>query len=561
MSLNVAQVHQAPTATGSTIQLKTNSTHTFAFADFGFSDTADGDAPLAVKIVSLPTGTGAGTLKLNGQPVVIGQNSTIAVGSIGLLTYVAGSTLANFTFTYQLQDNGLQSGGTGADLSATRHDDDEAGHARSAANAPPVGVPVAFSTPENTSRAPQTSDFGFTDPNNGGGDPPDHLKAVKITTLPNPSTVGAVLQGFGLTTPPATPIPANDITNGQLVFVPVSNVFGAASFTYQVQDDGGTDVIGTAGVDLDPTPRALNVTVQQVHVAPAGQNKSVNTNEGVTYAFKTTDFPIADADGDHLKSIIIDSLPAAGQLTINGFVVSLTGSNVVKTSDLGGGFLYKPAPGQTQNVNFRFHVQDDGLAQAGNLGLDTETAQHTMTIALTAVSNAPVTADTSKSTVAGTPIAFDKSDFPFSDPNDPAPGDAFQFLIITSTVGTGTLTYQGNNVPLNTPLPVSSLGQLIFTPAGTDIGSPYASFTFQVQDDGGTANGGVRLGPRHDDLTVDVTGGQRCARRHRQDDSDPGRHGLSVCRGRLRLLDDPPTFPPNQLALSSASRRLPGAAA
>ena len=33
----------------------------------------------------------------------------------------------------------------------------------------------------------------------------------------------------------------------------------------------------------------------------------------------------------------------------------------------------------------------------------------------------------------------------------------------------------------------------MFTPAANANGTAYASFTFQVQDDGGTANGGVDL--------------------------------------------------------------------
>src|SRR5207237_1115152 len=36
-------------------------------------------------------------------------------------------------------------------------------------------------------------------------------------------------------------------------------------------------------------------------------------------------------------------------------------------------------------------------------------------------------------------------------------------------------------------------------------GSPYTTFTFQVRDDGGTANGGVDLDPSANTMTVDVT--------------------------------------------------------
>ena len=45
----------------------------------------------------------------------------------------------------------------------------------------------------------------------------------------------------------------------------------------------------------------------------------------------------------------------------------------------------------------------------------------------------------------------------------------------------------------------------MFTPALNGSGTPYASFTFQVQDNGGTANGGVDLDPSANTLTINVT--------------------------------------------------------
>ena len=48
-------------------------------------------------------------------------------------------------------------------------------------------------------------------------------------------------------------------------------------------------------------------------------------------------------------------------------------------------------------------------------------------------------------------------------------------------------------------------GNLVFTPAANANGAAYASFTFQVQDDGGTANGGVDLDPSANTLTINVT--------------------------------------------------------
>ena len=48
-------------------------------------------------------------------------------------------------------------------------------------------------------------------------------------------------------------------------------------------------------------------------------------------------------------------------------------------------------------------------------------------------------------------------------------------------------------------------GLLKFTPAPGANGAPYAKFTFQVQDNGGTANGGGESDPTPKTITVNVT--------------------------------------------------------
>ena len=48
-------------------------------------------------------------------------------------------------------------------------------------------------------------------------------------------------------------------------------------------------------------------------------------------------------------------------------------------------------------------------------------------------------------------------------------------------------------------------GLLVFHPAANGNGTPYTSFTFQVQDNGGTANGGTDLDASPNTLTFNVT--------------------------------------------------------
>ena len=61
--------------------------------------------------------------------------------------------------------------------------------------------------------------------------------------------------------------------------------------------------------------------------------------------------------------------------------------------------------------------------------------------------------------------------------------------------GAGTLTMNGTNVVAGQFIAASdiSAGNFRYTSALNQSGAPATTFTFQVQDDGGTANGGVDL--------------------------------------------------------------------
>src|SRR5438034_847659 len=69
------------------------------------------------------------------------------------------------------------------------------------------------------------------------------------------------------------------------------------------------------------------------------------------------------------------------------------------------------------------------------------------------------------------------------------------------------LTLSGNAVTAGQFVSVADItaGNLKFTPAANANGTSYASFTFQVQDDGGTANGGSNLDPSPNIIAINVT--------------------------------------------------------
>ena len=109
-------------------------------------------------------------------------------------------------------------------------------------------------------------------------------------------------------------------------------------------------------------------------------------------------------------------------------------------------------------------------------------------------------------TLENTAYTFAASDFGFSDPNNSPPNN-FLAVKITTLPAAGTLTDNGVAVTAGQFIAVTDIsgGKLKFTPAANASGAAYASFTFQVEDDGGTANGGVDTDPSPKTMTVNVT--------------------------------------------------------
>jgi len=81
---------------------------------------------------------------------------------------------------------------------------------------------------------------------------------------------------------------------------------------------------------------------------------------------------------------------------------------------------------------------------------------------------------------------------------------------ISTLPATGTLLDAGTPVTVGQLVSASDIsgGLLKFHPAANANGTGYASFTFQVKDDGLTANGGIDLDPGAKTMQVNVTSRQ-----------------------------------------------------
>ncbi|MBO9193450.1 VCBS domain-containing protein [Rhizobium sp. 16-449-1b] len=144
------------------------------------------------------------------------------------------------------------------------------------------------------------------------------------------------------------------------------------------------------------------------------------------------------------------------------------------------------------------HVVTVRVTDGGNLSDDVQ-----VTIKVTDVNDAPVGKNGTVTATEDTAYVFKNSDFSFTD----ADGDALKGVKITTLPTNGTLKVDGSVVVAGAEISAADIaaGKLTFTAAANAAGVNYANFTFQIHDNGGTANGGVDLDPTPKTITVNVT--------------------------------------------------------
>jgi uncharacterized delta-60 repeat protein len=188
---------------------------------------------------------------------------------------------------------------------------------------------------------------------------------------------------------------------------------------------------------------------------------------------------------------------ALSRYNTDGSLDTTFGTNGKITTDISGSDDY--APGAA--------LQSDGkIILAGNSGSSVAIARYlTANIITDAINDEPLGADNTVTTVANTAYTFTASDFKFSDPND-IPSNNLLAVKIATLPTNGSLTNKGIAVNAGDFVSAADIaaGNLQFTPVANAKGLGYANFTFQVQDDGGTANGGIDLDQTPNTITIDV---------------------------------------------------------
>jgi Ca2+-binding RTX toxin-like protein len=195
-------------------------------------------------------------------------------------------------------------------------------------NSAPAGSDKTVTINEDTSYVFSASDFGFSDPNNT---PANSFNQVRITTLPN----NGVLLLNGVAVSAGSFITVADLP--KLIYAPAVNVngLGSASFTFQVQDNGGTS---TGGIDLDQTPNTITFNVSPVNDAPVVSTQiltqSATEDSLFSYTFAANTFSDVDA-GDALAyaATLSDGSALPSWLSFNA--ATRTFSGIPVNSDVG----------------------------------------------------------------------------------------------------------------------------------------------------------------------------------------------------------------------------------
>ncbi|TWT50461.1 hypothetical protein Pla22_32040 [Rubripirellula amarantea] len=455
---------------------------------------------------SVNGGSGADTFSYSGS-----NPDLTLLGGAGLDTFSPGNAATVYsidggangaTINYSASTVGVVVDLAGSILTGVTQFSNVTGVVGSPQSDAPIGASFGKTALEDTAYTFTVADFAFTDP----GDVPAHaLQAVKIATLP----AAGVLTNNSVAAVAGDSVSAADIVAGNFKFTSAINASGPtyASFTFRIQDNGGT---ASGGLDLDPTARTVSIAVAPVNDPPvqtAGTVSPLSVLEDspiTTFGLTGLTFGAGGGSDESTQTLTykVTEIPAS----IGGVYLSDNTTAVVLNSTYSisqiQGMKFLPLSNANGADNFVVSVADNGGTTNG--GVDTLLV--TIPVTVTSVNDAPMGVATSVLLPEDTSYTFSLSDFTFAEASD-NPANALLAVKLTTIPAVGSITNDNVPVVAGNNVSVSDIvsGKLKFTPVPNANGTSYAGFTFQVQDDGGTANGGIDLDSTPKAFSLNVT--------------------------------------------------------
>lgn len=463
--------------------------------------------------VALGTTTGLGTVSGNGSATLI-ISGTVSALNAALDTLVFTPT-TSFSGTAGLTMLTDDQGNTGAGGAQT---DSDAITIAVSADLPPVVATTGTTLSVNENDAATAIDAALTV--SDADDATLEGATVRITTnyvtgedvldfASQSGITGTFNAGTGTLTLTGTASVANYQT--ALRSVTYRNTSDAPTLTvrtiaFTARDANADSGSATRAVQIGAVNDPPSVTV------PAGQV----TLEDTPLVFSTgtgNGISVADVDAG-VGSVRVTLTVTNGTLTLSQTtgLAFASGSNASASMTVDGtvsainaalnGLLFQPTANMTGGSLLSVQVSDLGNTGTGGA----LTALDTVDISITAVNDAPVGSNNTVTATEDTAYVFTAADFGFTDPLDATP-NALAAVRIGSLPAAGSLSNAGTPVSAGDTVSVADIdaGNLRFIPVSQASGTGYASFTFRVQDDGGTADGGVNLDATARTMTVNVT--------------------------------------------------------
>jgi VCBS repeat-containing protein len=230
-----------------------------------------------------------------------------------------------------------------------------------------------------------------------------------------------------------------------------------------------------------------------------GSANSIASITGITTASITEDTDVINGKLSSPISLMVNDADA-GENKFSPVATSAPGNLGTLSLNSAGTFIYSVdnnavqylGAGKTKTETFTVQSLDG-------------TASQDVSIIVNGINDEPAGVDKIVTTVVNTAYTFSVSDFNLSDPKD-IPSNNLLAVKIATLPTNGSLANNGISVNAGDSISVADIaaGNLIFTPVANAKGIGYANFTFQVQDDGGIANGGIDLDQTPNTLTVNV---------------------------------------------------------
>jgi WD40 repeat protein len=251
---------------------------------------------------------------------------------------------------------------------------------------------------------------------------------------------------------------------GTLTYIVAANTYGVSTFTVKVRDDGGTN-----GIDISE-PQTFTITVNTIADVPSVTNATTNEDTQTNSGLVITD------NGDNSVSHFKITNIVGGTLYQNDGSTAINNGDFITETEGNAGLKFSPTP--DTNIGGSFAVQSSLAADNNGLGGNIVTA----TITVNSINDKPyftasnppaITEDAGAQTVTGWISSFN-------------PGPANESGQIVSTYIINNISNAGlfSGGPT-----IDNSGNLTYTPVLDAFGN--STFDVKVQDNGGTANGGI----------------------------------------------------------------------